>query len=284
MIAITIKEEVLVETITHLPGLEGRRCVVTGAASGIGDAVARLLIDSGAEVVSLDLQKPSAPVAEHVQCDLSDPAEVRSAAAQIGGLDVLCNVAGVPGTKPAELVIKVNFLGPRLLTETLLPAIRSGGAVVNVASTAGFRFQERLPQLLEWLSTDSFESGLEWYQRNPLHESAPADVGSYGISKEAMTVYTMAAAGRRLGKGVRINAVSPGPVETPILGDFEATMGKPILDWIKDNVGRHARPSDLAPIVGFLASPAAGWVNGFNVIADGGMLAGMVTGTVALPG
>lgn len=272
------------KTITHLPGLEGRRCVVTGAASGIGDAVARLLIDSGAEVVSLDLQKPSAPVAEHVECDLSDPAEIRSAAAQIGALDVLCNVAGVPGTRPAELVIKVNFLGPRLLTETLLPAIRSGGAVVNVASTAGFRYQERLPQLLEWLSTDSFESGLEWYQRNPLHESAPEDVGSYGISKEVMTAYTMAAAGRQLGKGVRVNAVSPGPVETPILGDFEASMGKPVLDWIKDTVGRHARPSDLAPIVGFLASPAAGWVNGINVVADGGMLASMVTGTVALPG
>lgn len=107
-----------------------RRVLVTGAASGIGAEVARRFVDAGDEVVSLDLKDTSVGVARHVHCDLSDVASID--AALDGEFDALCNVAGVPGTAPAELVLRVNLLGLRHLTESVVERIRPGGAIVNV--------------------------------------------------------------------------------------------------------------------------------------------------------
>lgn len=259
--------------------VQGRTFAVTGAASGIGDAVARRLKAAGAGVVSLDIRAPEAPVDQHIPCDLSDPGEIDAAVDAIAGeLDGLCNVAGVPGTQPAALVFAVNFLGLRHLTDALLPRIAPGGAVVNVASTAGWEWSQRLPLILEALATSSFEEGRAW-----LEENAPDEVAAYHFSKELVTVYTMAASLHAARHGVRINAVSPGPVETPILPDFEESMGKELLDSVKAIVGRHGRPADIAPLVVFLLSPASGWLNGENLIADGGAVAAVVSGAAAVP-
>lgn len=256
--------------------LAGRRFVVTGAASGIGDALSRLLLAQGAEVVSLDRNEPAAPVHDHRPCDLSDPEQI---AAVVDGLDGswygLCNVAGVPGTAPPSTVVSVNFLGLRLLTELLLPRIEQGGAVVNVASTAGTFWQARTKQLGSWLATRSFAEGLAWYEANA---SELKEVPVYDLTKEAVLAYTFAACGKVWGKhGVRMNAVSPGPVETPILADFEATMPVENLDLARKVGGRWAVPDDIAPIVAFAVSPAAGWLIGNNLTADGG-LSGTVLG------
>jgi len=80
-----------------------------------------------------------------------------------------------------------------------------------------------------------------------------------------------------------MNAVSPGPVETPILVDFEESMGKEILDGVKDLTGRHAEPIDIARVVAFLASPESGWVNGHNIIADGGVSGPVLTRIIPAP-
>lgn len=110
-----------------------RRVLVTGAASGIGAEVARRFVDAGDEVVSLDLKDTSVGVARHVHCDLSDVASIDAAVAALDGeFDALCNVAGVPGTAPGELVLRVNLLGLRHLTESVVERIRPGGAIVNV--------------------------------------------------------------------------------------------------------------------------------------------------------
>jgi NAD(P)-dependent dehydrogenase (short-subunit alcohol dehydrogenase family) len=262
-----------------VPGVDGLRFAVTGAASGIGDAVARLLKASGARVTSLDVKQPSAPVDEHVACDLSDPASIEQAVDALGeGYDALLNVAGVPGTLPADVIIKVNLLGLRMLTEAMIPRLREGGAVVNVASTAGWQWPERLELASELLATESFDAGAEWFAAH-----APTDVPPYEFSKEALIVYTMAAGQRGWDRGIRVNSVGPGPVETPILADFEDSMGKERLDGVKAMVGRHGRPEDIAPLVVFLASPAARWVNGTNLVADGGALGGVVSGAVPMP-
>src|SRR6516165_4819448 len=92
----------------------GRRYVVTGAASGIGHAVAEKLLAAGAEVYCLDRNVPTAPVTRHIAVDLSNPRSIDAAVEQLDGeFDGLMNVAGVPGTAPADLVLAVNALAVR---------------------------------------------------------------------------------------------------------------------------------------------------------------------------
>lgn len=83
--------------------------------------------------------------------------------------------------------------------------------------------------------------------------------------------------------GFRINAVLPGPVETPILVDFEESMGKDTLDGVKDLLGRHATPDDVADALLFLVSDAARWINGHALVVDGGITGAVVTGVVPAP-
>lgn len=259
--------------------VQGLRCLVTGTASGIGDAVARRLIDDGAEVISLDRNKPSADVAQHVEVDLSDPASIDSALAQVDGtFDALANVAGIPGTAPADLVFKVNFLGMRHLTEASLERFNPGGSIVVVSSTAGFQWAQRLEALREVVATESFEEGAAWFAAHPQQGNA------YNFSKETATVYSMAMGGAvREMNELRINAVLPGPVETPILADFESSMGKETLDGVKAFLGRHAEPDDIARVIVFLASRDSRWVNGTTLIADGGISGAVLAGLVPAP-
>jgi NAD(P)-dependent dehydrogenase (short-subunit alcohol dehydrogenase family) len=258
--------------------VHGLRCIVTGAASGIGDAVARLFLEQGAEVVSLDRNTPTAAVNQHVKVDLTDLGSINAALDELQGeFDVLANVAGLPGTHDPEAVFRVNFLAVRHLTEALFDRLRPGGAIVNVASTAGFAWQQRLPAILDLMAAVSFEEGVQWFKDHPQEGNA------YNFSKEAITVYTMAMATGLVDMGLRMNAVSPGPVETPILADFEESMGKDTIDSVKLAVGRHAEPIDIAKIVAFLASSDAGWINGTNTIADGGLSGAVLTGIVPVP-
>jgi NAD(P)-dependent dehydrogenase (short-subunit alcohol dehydrogenase family) len=258
--------------------LDGKRCVVTGAASGIGDAVARQLISEGATVVSLDRKAPSADVAQHIEVDLSERPSIDAALDELTGeWDVLCNVAGLPGTHPGETVFRVNFLAVRYLCEAFFDRLRPGGAIVNVASTAGIQWPTRLDDIRDLLAAFTYEDGVTWFQEHTPKGNA------YNFSKEALIVYTMAMATGLVDLNLRMNAVSPGPVETPILVDFEESMGKDTIDGLKAMLGRHADPSDIASVVAFLASPAAGWVNGHNLVVDGGIAGAVLSGSVPMP-
>lgn len=256
----------------------GKRYVVTGAASGIGHAVAEQLLAAGAEVVSLDRNAPTATVTQHVELDLANPRSIDAALEQIeGSYDGLIQVAGIPGTAPAELVLAVNSLAVRHLTETFLDRLAPGGSVTIVSSTAGFGWSERLDDIRDLLATDTFEEGAAWFKDHPQQGNA------YNFSKEVTSVYAMSMGLALHEMGLRINAVLPGPVETPILADFEETMGKDTLDGLRDLLGRHALPDDIASAILFLASDDARWVNGQALAIDGGVTGAVVTGVVPAP-
>jgi NAD(P)-dependent dehydrogenase (short-subunit alcohol dehydrogenase family) len=256
----------------------GRRYVVTGAASGIGDCVARKLLAAGAEVHSLDRNQPSAPVTRHIQVDLADVASIDKALVELDGeYDALLNVAGVPGTLPADVVMKVNTFAVRHLTESLLGQLKEGGNVVIVSSTAGFQWEQRLETIKDLLAIDTYEEGVDWWAANPQEGNA------YNFSKEVTTVYTMTMGLALAEMGLRINAVLPGPVETPILADFEESMGKDTLDGLKELLGRHATPDEIAEAILFLASDEARWINGHPLIVDGGVSGSVFTGLVPAP-
>lgn len=261
-----------------MPDFKGKRYVVTGAASGIGHSVAEQLLAAGAEVISLDRNTPTAAVTRHIDVDLANPRSIDAALEQLdGAFDGLMNVAGIPGTAPADLVLAVNSLAVRHLTEAFFERLAPGGTVTIVSSTAGFGWPARLDTIRDLLATDTFEEGAAWFKANPQQGNA------YNYSKEVTTVYTMSMGLAMAQMGFRINAVLPGPVETPILVDFEETMGKDTLDGVKKLLGRHATPDDIAYAVVFLASDAAGWINGHALVVDGGITGAVLSGVVPAP-
>jgi NAD(P)-dependent dehydrogenase (short-subunit alcohol dehydrogenase family) len=256
----------------------GRRYVVTGAASGIGHAVAQQLLQAGAEVYCLDRNAPTAAVTRHIEVDLSNPRSIDAAVEQLDGqFDGLMNVAGVPGTAPPDVVMAVNVLAVRHLSEWIFDRLTPGGSVTIVSSTAGFGWPARLDAIGELLATSTFDEGLAWFKANPQQGNA------YNFSKEVATVYAMSMSLTVAHNGFRINAVLPGPVETPILADFEDTMGKDTLDGLKALLGRHATPDDIAGAIVVLASDAARWINGHALVVDGGATAAVLTGAIPAP-
>ncbi|WP_416966828.1 coniferyl-alcohol dehydrogenase [Streptomyces sp. 4F14] len=242
-----------------------RTVVVTGGASGIGDAVVRRFIEQGDEVVVLDRRRGDAS-ARYIGTDLNDCSSIDAAVEALGRpVDVLCNVAGVSGSSPVPLVLGVNFFGLRHLTDRLVPRMNAGGAVVSVASTAGWYWRDHLEEVERLVRAPDFAAGV----------AAGADVlangkDAYTRSKEALIVWTSYAAQRYRGH-VRLNTVSPGPVETPLLPEFYDSMGHAELDPLTALAGgRNGRPEEIAAVVAFLAGPEAGWINGTDVVVDAG--------------
>jgi len=249
--------------------------IVTGAASGIGHATAVGLIERGHRVLSLDVKKPTAEVAGHTSCDLSDPAAIDVALSRISEpISALLNIAGVPGTVGAEKTMRVNLLGLRHLTEGLWHRIADNGRIVNVASIAGNNWRKRRGALTALLSTPDFAAGLAWWRANG------SDVGTdaYTFSKEAVVLYTMQLAGRGLARSIRVNDVGPGPIDTPIFPDFEQMTGREMMQSYISMVGRVGKPHDIAEAIIMLAEGQIGWLNGQHIVVDGGLTAGFSAG------
>jgi NAD(P)-dependent dehydrogenase (short-subunit alcohol dehydrogenase family) len=151
--------------------------------------------------------------------------------------------------------------------------LHHGGSVVAVASTAALGWEQRV-EILDGLLQLTDANAVEKWQA-----AQDPDYPVYSTSKQALILYAKRLAAPAFTKyGVRINVVSPGPVETPILADFEQTMGKEVLDVCRSTVGRHATVDDVVPVIAFLGSPEAGWITGQDLIVDGGFVNSMLTG------
>lgn len=259
---------------------EGLHVVLTGAASGIGHETALLLADAGARITAVDRNAPTAPVAAFHQCNLADPASIDAVAAAIDGpVDALINVAGVPGTAEPEIVMSVNLFGLDRFTQAILPKIPAGGCVTHVASIAGNGWMGHLAEindLLDTMAEGGFAGGLAWVGEHPR-----SGAESYNYSKECVIVLTKRQSRWLKDHGVRVNSVSPGVVETPILVDFVESMGKDMIDFSAGVVGRHSKPIEQARCVVAITDPALGWVNGHDFICDGGMMASVFGGWMA---
>ena len=263
----------------------GKRIVVTGAYSGIGAALVELLRQCGADhIVVLDIKQPEAAVEQFIETDMGNPMSIDAAVTQINAddaqpVDVLFNNAGVAATFPADMVMRVNTLGLKRLTDRLLPTMRPGGAIVNTASIAGNGWPQHLPQISALLDIDGWDEGVSWVAGN-----ADAVADGYFFSKECVQVYTMRMAKTATEHQLRINSVCPSPVDTPLLAAFRETMSDETIDWaIATGAGRVATAEDQARALLFLASDLAGYINGVNLIVDGGFGAALQSGQAAPP-
>src|SRR5205085_2277459 len=137
---------------------KGKRVVITGCFSGMGEATAKRLLDLGAEVHGLDYKQTALKLASFNQVDLREPAAIDAAVAKIGGkVDALFNCAGLPQTFPGLDVMKVNYMGTRRVTERVVPLMSKGGAICSISSTAGLGWSRRMPVLMGLLKLGSYE-------------------------------------------------------------------------------------------------------------------------------
>ena len=264
----------------------GKRIVITGGYSGIGAALVELLREFGADqVIVLDIKEPEASLEGFIETDMGNPVSIDNAIAQLTSegeapIDFLFNNAGVAATLPPETVMRVNILGLKRLTERLMPTMQTGGAIVNTASVAGNGWSNHLNEINQLLDIDSWDEGVAWVAG---HSDVVAD--GYIFSKECLQVYTMRSAKAATGHGLRINSVCPSPVETPLLPAFRETMTDQIIDWaIETGAGRVATPEDQARALLSLASDLSVYINGVNLLVDGGYTAALRMGQSAPPG
>jgi 2-keto-3-deoxy-L-fuconate dehydrogenase len=237
---------------------EGRRALVTGAGSGIGEAVARGLHAEGAEVVLADMagdrvRDLAAELGDRAQSRTLDVRDEEAVAEAMDGFDVLANVAGIGSTTNApdtsldvwENVFAVNARGTFLCCKHAIPGMieRGGGTIVNMGSVAGL-------------------VGI----RNR---------AAYCASKGAVVAFTRALAIDHVGDGIRVNAVCPGTVDSPWVRRLVDEVGES-LDALRARqpMGRLGTTDEVAQAVLYLASDAAAFVTGTALIIDGGLTAG----------
>ncbi|RRQ27443.1 SDR family oxidoreductase [Rhodococcus sp. Eu-32] len=241
--------------------------VVTGAASGIGLALVRRALRAGSDVWAVDRNPCPEPGARTVLCDLSSPGDIASIELP-DDIDMLANVAGVPGTASPELVLAVNTLGMRLLTARCLETMTAGSRIVNVASVAAHRNTLALPDIATLLEVSDRTELRAWLDTHSL--DGPA---AYDTSKRAVLEWTSSLATYLIPRSIGAVSVSPGPTQTPILADFTTSMGAASMDRSVAAVGRHGTADEVAAVVEFFLSPAASWSNGIDVPVEGGLLA-----------
>jgi NAD(P)-dependent dehydrogenase (short-subunit alcohol dehydrogenase family) len=234
--------------------LGGRVAVVTGAAGGLGSAILEQLSAMGAHIVALDIEEIAEPHGECVPltCDITRAADVARAASHVmerfGRLDILVNNAGILPPPVAleklddetwQRVLDVNlrgmFLCCRHFGSIMLPAGR--GCIVNLASIAA---------------------------------TMPNSVGAYAVSKAGVLALTRQLAAEWGPRGLRANAVSPGLVRTPMSEPFYADAQNYAARMAKVASRRIGVPSEVASVVAFLCSDASAYVNGQEIVVDGG--------------
>jgi NAD(P)-dependent dehydrogenase (short-subunit alcohol dehydrogenase family) len=250
----------------------------------MGEATAEIVRSLGAEVVAVDVKKPSFDYAQYLEVDLRDPKAIEQMVATVakgGRIDRLFYCAGLPGTKPALDVMGVNFIGMRHTAEQCVPHLpRKGGAIASISSAAGMAYLMMMEKVGGLLATSTPAEAREWVAKNqqePWFES-------YSFSKMCTIVWTFRrGATLTPATGVRLNCISPGPTDTPMMPDFVKATSAEFMDAYPKPIGRMSTAAEQGWVMAFLNSPAASYVSGENIYTDGGAGNGMLTGAIKPP-
>lgn len=265
--------------MSDILGYAGKRVIISGCFSGMGEAAAKLLIELGAEVHGFDYKDSTLPLASFTQVDLRDPASIEAGAAGVGGkIDALFNCAGLPnGSFDPMDVMKVNFIGTRHLTETVLPLMGEGGAIASIASTGGLGWSRRVPTNMEFITTKGWQAAMDWCAAN-----MDTVAEGYAWSKENVIVWTQFMGAHLIKQGIRINCTLPCPTQTPMMADFVKNSGQEVIEAATQPMGRYSTPYEQAAPLVWLNSVFATIVNGVVLPVDGGFMGGIPTGQVDL--
>jgi NAD(P)-dependent dehydrogenase (short-subunit alcohol dehydrogenase family) len=258
-----------------------KRVVVVGCYSGMGESTARIVGELGAEVVAVDIRKPGVAHANFLEVDCRDPGAIDTAAAEISGsgpVDALFYCAGLPGGSFSNVdVMSVNFLGQRHFVEACAPHMQRGSAIASISSAAGMAYAMAMDRVKELLALTDHAKALRWVEE----ADAEGSLEGYSFSKMCTIVYVLHR-GPLLTRetGIRLNCISPGPTDTPMMPHFEEQVGKAFMDNFPKPIGRNSTADEQAWPLAFLNSPAASYISGENLFTDGGCAGGILTGSI----
>jgi len=251
-------------------GYQGKRALVVGGATGMGAAAAQLVQDAGAEVVVMDVAESALAGAKHIHVDLADRASIDAAIDECGGpVHALFSCAGVADGTPG--IERINFIGHRYMIERLIAGdmLPKGSAIGLISSAAGLGWEANLHEVKDYLATPDWDSAVKW-----IEEHAKAD---YMFSKQAICGYVASQAYPMLKRGIRINAICPGPTDTPLARANEELWLTFGADYREELHIPPSAPLDQAYPLVFLCSDAAVAVNGTIFITDAGYISSGVT-------
>jgi NAD(P)-dependent dehydrogenase (short-subunit alcohol dehydrogenase family) len=256
---------------------DGKRVLVVGGATGMGAAAAKIAASLGAEIVVMDVAEVAFDASRKIRVDLRDRQSTDAALDQISGpVDAVFACAGVADGTAG--LMRINFIAQRHLIDRLIATerLRRGGSIAMISSVAGMMWQKNMATVLEFLETKDWDSAVAWIESHPGTEN-------YAFSKQAINAYVAHEALPLLQRGVRINAVLPGPTETPLAranadlwltfgADYRAAAGVEVLT-----------PEQVGHAIAFLCSPAASGVCGTTLLIDSGHVGAGITGAIDAP-
>ena len=257
----------------HAIRYDGKRALVVGGATGMGAATAELVQALGADVVVMDYARVQLPRVTAIELDLRDRSSIDRAVDACGGpVHAVFACAGAADGTPG--IEKINFIGHRHLIDRLLEKgfLSSGAAVGMISSTAGLAWERNFALVQDYLDTPDFDAAVAWIESHP-------DKADYMWSKQAMCGYVAREAVSFLRRGIRINAIMPGPTDTPLArsqADVWLGFGA---DYRNDTGTRASTPEEQAWPLAFLCSDAASYVNGITMITDLGYVSSGITGS-----
>ena len=250
---------------------DGRRVLVVGGATGMGAAAAELALDLGADVVMMDRVEVAVPGVTTIGVDLASQPSIEAAVDGCGGpVHALLACAGVADGTPG--LERINFVGHRHLINGMLDAgmLGEGSAIGFISSSAGLGWETNLEEFSEVLAVSDFDEAAAWFVD---HRKA-----DYFHTKQAVCAYVATQAYPLLRRGIRINAICPGPTVTPLAEanrELWLTFGA---DYRSDAGVEASTPMEQAYPLLFLCSDAAAYITGVTLISDAGFMSAGITG------
>lgn len=252
-------------------GYGGKICVVTGASSGMGLAVVKLLVDLGAKVYAIARRAcPAEGIEKSIRADLSKKEEIDGAFSEIPGhIDCFFGIAGLSGSRSDYMTtFNVNYTANRHISEVYLKSrMSAGGSITFVTSTSGVAWRENYRECERILCAGSWEE-IQQKMAELVRPGTPAQV-AYMLSKRVINAYACQLAVELGERQIRVNAVLPGSTDTGMKEEFAAMAGG-LENMIRfaGKAGRLATSEEVAEPIVFLNSNMARFISGEEVVVD----------------
>jgi NAD(P)-dependent dehydrogenase (short-subunit alcohol dehydrogenase family) len=256
---------------------DNERVLIVGGATGMGAAAAEAVAGLGAELVVMDVQDVDYPVSQTIKVDLRDPENVDAAVDQVDGpISAVFSCAGVADGTPG--LIEINFIAHRHILERLLVdgKLANRSSVSLVSSVAGLGWENQLERALDFVATPDWEAARKWIEE---HEGTD----NYSFSKQAINAFVAHEAFRYRKHGVRLNAILPGPTDTP-LAQANAELWLSFGVQYREQLGEGPMTAEqMGNTLAFLGSDAAAGIAGVTLLVDHGQVSSANVGSYPDP-